>query len=61
MEKIVEIERQLDVNTDLLEIAKAYCEFNNDKSDEVSALISILDIILDNQKKVKSSLDYIYN
>ena len=29
--------------------------------DEVSALISILEIILDNQKKVKSSLDYIYN
>jgi hypothetical protein len=61
MEKIIEIERQLNVNIDLLEIAKAYCEFNNDKSDEISALIPILEIILDNQKNVRRSLDYIYN
>lgn len=61
MEKIVELERQLNVNIDLLEIAKAYCEFNNDKSDEISALIPILEIILDNQKNVRRSLDYIYN
>ena len=61
MEKIVELERQLNVNTDLLEIAKAYCEFNNDKSDEISTLIPILEIILDNQKNLRRSLDYIYN
>ena len=61
MEKVVELERQLNVNIDLLEIAKAYCEFNNDKSDEISTLIPILEIILDNQKNLRRSLDYIYN
>ena len=61
MEKIVELERQLNVNTDLLEIAKAYCEFNFDKSSELTALLSILEIILANQKKATDVLDYIYN
>lgn len=61
MEKIIEIERQLNTNLDLIEIAKAYCEFNFDKSDELCTLISVLEIILDNQKKATKALDYLYN
>ena len=61
MKKIIELERQLNANTDLLEITKAYCEHNFEKSNELSTLITILEIILDNQKKATKTLDYIYN
>ena len=61
MEKIVEIERQLNINIDLIEVAKAYCEFNFDKSDELCTLISVFEIILDNQKKITKALDYLYD
>ena len=49
--KIIEIEKQLNSNIDLLEIAKDYCEFNIDKSIFASRLLSMLEIILINQKK----------
>lgn len=61
MEKIIELEHQLNINMDLIKIAKTYCEFNFDKSDELCTLISILEVISDNQQKVTKALDYIYN
>ena len=55
--KIIEIEKQLNSNIDLLEIAKDYCEFNIDKSIFASRLLSMLEIILINQKKISIDLD----
>ena len=60
MEKFIELEQKLDLNMDLLELARSYCELNTDKSREMSALHSVLDIIIDNQEDAKKTLDYIY-
>lgn len=57
IEQIIDLEKLLNSNTDLLEIAKVYCESNCNKSPEVSSLISILEIVLKNQKNVIRKLD----
>lgn len=57
LNKIASIEERITQNVNLLEIAKAYCEFNCDKSDEISSLFSILEIILTEQKKLVSEVE----
>ncbi|MCM1340094.1 MAG: hypothetical protein NC191_10525 [Muribaculaceae bacterium] len=61
MEEITNLEQKLNTGLDLLEIAKIYCEFNYDKSDELSALNSVLEIIIQIQKSATSSLDKLLN
>ena len=56
-EKISHIEKQIITNIDLLEIAKGYCEYNFDKSSEISALGAILSIILEEQKELAQCFD----
>ena len=56
MEKILKLEERVYTNMDLLEIAKTYCEFNYDKSKEISVLNSIIDIIIENQKLITREL-----
>ena len=58
-EKISHIEKQITTNIDLLEIAKGYCEYNFDKSSEISALGAILSIILEEQKELAQCFDCI--
>lgn len=57
IEKIANLEQRISQGIDLLEIAKTYCEFNCDKSDEVSTLFSILEITLQEQKKLIKDLE----
>ena len=57
MAEIIEFEQKLNTNTDLLEIAKDYCEFNIDKNKSTSSLLSLLEILLHNQKQILSELD----
>ncbi len=54
---IANLEAQLNKGIDLLEIAKTYCEYNCDKSDEISTLFSILELIIKEQKNTVKSLE----
>lgn len=54
---ILEIEQDIIRNTDLLELAKTYCEFYGDRSDEVSTLFSVLEHVVDMQKKLIKKVD----
>lgn len=58
---ITSIEEQLNRSNDLLEIAKAYCEYKCDTSDEISTLFSILEIILENQRNTVKILESLSN
>ena len=53
----IEIENLINSCLDLTEIAKTYCEFYYDKANETSALISLLEVVLNNQKVIKTKLD----
>ena len=57
--KKISIEEQMNTNIDLLQIAKDYCEYNIDKANSYSALLSLLEIILNNQKNVIADIDKI--
>lgn len=53
MEKI---ENTVLSSIDLLEVAKAYCEYNSHKSDEIMTLVSLIDIIINKQKEIMISI-----
>lgn len=53
MEKI---EETVLSNLDLLEVAKAYCEFNCDKSNAMVVLLSLLDVIITKQRETVTLL-----
>ncbi len=57
--KKMSIEEQMNVSADLLQIAKDYCEFNIDKSKSISVLLSLIEIVLNNQKNVIADIDKI--
>lgn len=57
LNKVTSMEEKITLSINLLEIAKAYCEFNREKSDEISSLFSILEIILVEQKKLISDVE----
>ena len=46
IENLTALEEKLNTSRDLLEIAYSYCVSNSEKSDEISTLSSILDLIL---------------
>ncbi|DAB00349.1 TPA: hypothetical protein CPT89_08460 [Candidatus Gastranaerophilales bacterium HUM_11] len=51
------IEEKVMLCIDLLEIAKNYCERNFDKGQELSAVGTILQVVLGEQKSLADSLD----
>ena len=57
IKEITDLEQKLNTGLDLLEVAKIYCEFNYDKSDELSAVSSVLDIVIQIQKSAAVTLD----
>lgn len=59
LEKISLLEEKVSRSIDLLEIAKDYCSANFDKSKEISAVGTIMDVILDTQLKLAEELDNI--
>lgn len=54
---VASVEEQLSRNIDLLEIAKTYCEFHCAKSDEISTLFSILELVVEQQKNTVNALE----
>lgn len=59
MQKYITIEEKMIINTDLLQIAKDYCEFNGDKSRTTSSLLSLIEVMLNNQKSINADFDEI--
>lgn len=57
MEKFIDVEQKIATNIDLLEIAKDYCEFNNDKASGISCLMSLIEVMLQNQRNLISDFD----
>lgn len=57
MEEFIDFEQKININIDLLEIAKDYCEFNNDRGMSTSSLISLIEIMLQNQKTLIADFD----
>lgn len=57
IEKINSIERNINLNIDLLDVAKDFCEFNFDKAAEISALFTMLEIMLKKQKELATEFD----
>ena len=57
LKSLTSIEEKITLSIDLLEIAKNYSEHNFDKGQEVIALGSLLEVVLEVQKHVADSLD----
>ena len=57
MEKIIDIEEQMNINVDLLQIARDYCEYNIENSKIASPLLSLIEILLHNQKNIVADID----
>ena len=51
------MEEKINLCIDLLEVAKTYCEFNYDKSSELSSVGSLISIILDLEKELANEYD----
>lgn len=57
LKNMTDIEERITQCVDLLKIAKIYCEQNYDKSDEIIAINTLLEVILSNQKVVSDKLE----
>lgn len=55
--KLTELEDQLNVSRDLVEVAYSYCICNSEKSDEISTLSSILELIQKSHKDLGHKLE----
>lgn len=53
------LEELIDKNNNLLKISIDYCINNIDKSKEISCLLTILEVILEEQLKIKSITELI--
>ena len=51
------MEEKINLCIDLLEIAKAYCDFNFDKSSEILTVRSLLNVILETEKEIAKEYD----
>ena len=56
-DNILNLEQKITFSIGLLEVAKTYCDFHYDKSQEFIALGAVLEVLLNNQKELASSLD----
>lgn len=54
------LEEKVMLSIDLLEIAKNYCEYNFNKGQAVSAIGTLLKIVLDEQKQLADSIDTLF-
>lgn len=57
MEKIIDIEEQMNINVDLLQIARDYCEYNIENSHATTSLMSLLEIMLQKQRNIVADFD----
>ncbi len=56
-DNILKLEQKITFGIGLLEVAKTYCDFNYEKSQEFTALSSVLEVLLNNQKELAANLD----
>lgn len=56
-EKLNEFEREINTSIDLLSVAKGYCDLNYDKSSELVAISTVIEILLSKQLKLASDFD----
>lgn len=56
-EKLNEFEREINTIIDLLSVAKGYCDLNYDKSSELVAISTVIEILLNKQLKLASDFD----
>ena len=56
-EKLNEFERDINESIDLLSVAKGYCDLNYDKSSELVAISTVIEILLNKQLKLASDFD----
>lgn len=56
-DSILNLEQKITFSINLLEVAKSYCDFHYDKSQEFIALSSVLDVLLKNQRELAGKLD----
>ena len=56
-EKLNEFERDINASIDLLSVAKGYCDLNYDKSSELVAISTVIEILLNKQLKLASDFD----
>ena len=56
-EKLNEFEREINTSIDLLCVIKGYCDLNYDKSSELIAISTVIEILLDKQLKLASDFD----
>ena len=52
------MEEKINKTLDLLEILKAYCDFNYDKNVEIPTIGTVVEIALENQKELAKEFDY---
>ena len=57
VENFNNIEKMIFSNINLLEVARGYCENNYDKAPEIISINTIIEIILEKQKTIASSID----
>lgn len=57
LNNLVQLEEKITLSLDLLEVAKGYCEYNFDKGQEVVAICSILEVVLEAQRELADKLD----
>ncbi len=57
LEILNSLEEKIISSIDLLEIAKNYCEYNFDKSQEISAMGTLLNIVLNEQRQLANCID----
>ena len=57
LNNLIKLEEKITLSLDLLEVAKGYCEYNFDKGQEVVAICSILEVVLEAQKELADTID----
>lgn len=56
-DNILNLEQKITFSIGLLEVAKTFCDFHYEKSQEFISLSSVLEVLLKNQKELAANLD----
>ena len=59
LNKYTKLEEKITLCLDLLEVARGYCEYNFDKGQEVVALHSVIELILETHRDIAEEFDKI--
>ncbi len=59
LNKYTKLEEKITLSMDLLEVARGYCEYNFDKGQEVVALHSVIELLLETHRDIAEEFDKI--